>query len=143
MKISILFLFIVSIILAAVLVLPTTSFALSNDDSKAGGGLIPCGVELKGDKTIKNECTFAHFLVLINRIVKFIFLNLAIPIAAIMFFYAGFLMVTAGGESAQARGKAKGIFTNTVIGLVLAAGAWLIVKTVLSIMGYTGPFFGP
>jgi hypothetical protein len=63
---------------------------------------------------------------------------MAIPIAAIMFFYAGFLLVTAGGEAAGARTKAKSIFTNAVIGLVLAIACWLIVKLILTILGWNG-----
>jgi hypothetical protein len=59
-----------------------------------------------------------------------------------MFAYAGFLLVTAGGEAAGARTKAKSIFTNAVFGLVLAVAAWLIVNTILSILGYTGDWIG-
>jgi len=88
------------------------------------------------------NCKFNDFLILISDVVKFILFNLAVPIAAIMFFYAGFLMVTAGGESAGARTKAKNIFTNAIIGLALAAGAWVIIHTLLSILGYNGSWIG-
>ena len=59
-----------------------------------------------------------------------------------MFAYAGFLLVTAGGEAAGARTKAKSIFTNAVIGLLLAVAAFLIVRTILSILGYSGSWLG-
>ena len=88
------------------------------------------------------ECGFKHFLDLISNVVKFILFDLAVPIAAVMFFYAGFLMVTAGGESASSRTKAKNIFTNTLIGLVLAASAWVIIHTLLLILGYSGSWIG-
>jgi len=79
---------------------------------------------------------------LINNVVKFIFVDLALPISAIMFAYAGGLLMFSGGEAGK-RTQAKKIFTNTVIGLVIVAGAWLIVHTVLSILGYTDAgFFG-
>jgi len=58
-----------------------------------------------------------------------------------MFFYAGLKMVTSGG-SAEARGKAKSIFTNAVLGLAIAVGAWLIIRTILSILGYQGAWIG-
>jgi len=98
-----------------------------------------CG-QMKDGKLI--ECGYDEFLALISRVIKFILFDLAIPIAAIMFFYAGFLMITAGGESAGARSKAKSIFTNTLIGLALAAGAWVIIHTLLAILGYDGSWIG-
>ena len=78
-------------------------------------------------------CGWTEFISLINKVIKFILFKLVVPIAAVMFFYAGFLMVTSGG-STEARGRAKNIFTNAVLGLVIAAGAWLIIKTILSIL---------
>jgi hypothetical protein len=83
--------------------------------------------------TCTENCGFNEFLALVNRVIRFILFNLAVPISAIMFAYAGFLMVTSGG-STESRKKAKSVFTSTAIGLVCAAGAWLIVKTLLSIL---------
>ena len=64
------------------------------------------------------------------------------PIAAIMFTYAGFLLITAGGETASARTKAKNILLHTIGGLVVAVAAWLIIHTILSILGYSGSWIG-
>jgi hypothetical protein len=83
------------------------------------------------------QCDFAALMKLINNVINFILFAMAIPVAAIMFAYAGFLLVTAGGEAAGARTKAKNIFINVVIGLILALAAWLIVKLILSTLGYT------
>jgi len=88
-------------------------------------GLVPCD----------DNCGFLDLMKLLNNIISFIFKFLALPLAALMFAYAGFVLVTSGGSS-EARGQAKNIFLDAVIGLVLAAAAWLIVKTLLSIMGY-------
>ncbi len=82
-------------------------------------------------------CGFNEFIDLINNVIEFILFYMAVPIAAIMFAYAGFLMVTAGGEAAHARQEAKEIAMNTVIGLIFVLAAFLIVKTILSILGYT------
>lgn len=81
------------------------------------------------------DCNFGALMTLVDNVITFILKYMAVPIAAIMFVYAGFLMVTAGGS--EAKTKAKGIFFNTVLGLIFAVAAWLIVKTILSIMGYT------
>lgn len=107
------------------LIMPVFSFAQ---------GLVAC------DGSVQNPCGFDQLMNLINKVISFIFLDLAIPIAAIMFFYAGFLLITAGG--AEAKTKAKHIFTNAVIGLVIAAGAYLIIRTLLSVLGYDGAWIG-
>ena len=111
----------------SIILLPALSFAV---------GLVPaCG-------TAANPCAFKDILTLISSVTRFILVDLAVPIAAVMFFYAGFLMITSGGESASNRGKAKHIFTNTVIGLVIVAGAWIIIHTILTILGFDGSWIG-
>ncbi len=113
-----------------VLVSPATSLAQERT------ALIPCGTDANPE-----QCTFTDFITLINRVIDYLIFYLALPLSAIMFAYAGFLLVTAGGG--EAKTKAKGIFFNVLWGLLLAVGAWLIVKTLLSIAGYndTGLFF--
>ena len=109
----------------------TTPVFIFAADPPANLGLVPCdGV----------NCDFNAFLKLINTVIKFILYDLAIPIAAIMMFYAGFLLVKAQGG--EAKTKAKDIFFNAVWGLILAAGAFLIVKTFLLILGYKGDWIG-
>jgi len=93
----------------------------SNSDT----GLVPC----------VNDCDFYDIFKLINKVVNFIFVYLVVPVAAIMFAYAGFELITSGGETSK-REKAKKIFTNVAIGLIVAAAAFLIIQTILSIVGY-------
>lgn len=88
------------------------------------------------------DCGWNDLMTLINNVITFILKYMAIPISAIMFAYAGFLLVTAGGEAAHARTKAKEIFMNTLIGLVLAIGSWLIISTILAILGWEGSWIG-
>ena len=82
-----------------------------------------------------DECGFSDILTLINKVTTFIFENLVIPIAAIAFAYAGFELLTSGGETSK-KEKAKKIFTDVAIGLIIAAAAFLIVQTILSVLGY-------
>jgi len=91
----------------------------------------------KGIVTCTKDCNFTDFMILIDHIIKFIFKNLVIPIAAVMFFYAGFELVTSGG-STEKRGVAKRVFTSTALGLIIAAGAWLIIRTIFSILSPDG-----
>jgi amino acid transporter len=111
------------------LVMPVFSFA-----AVSVGGLVPC------DNSATQPCNFTALMSLINKVIDFIFKALVVPIAAVMFAYAGFLLITAGGG--EGKTKAKKIFTSAVIGLLFAAGSWIIVKTLLSILGYKGAWIG-
>ena len=117
---------IISLSVFLFLLAPALSFAES---------LVPC------DNSKGNPCDFNQLMNLVNTVIHFVLFNMVIPIAAIMFVYAGFLMVTAGGESG-ARTKAKDTFTNVVIGLIIAVAAFLIIRTILSIVGYEGSWIG-
>jgi hypothetical protein len=115
--------FLVSLFSLVIFLLPF--FVLAEPEAKSK--LIPC----------TENCGFTHFITLINNVIDFVFLKLAVPIAAIAFAYAGFLLIVSGGDTSK-RSKAKKIFTNVAIGLIFVAAAWLIVNTILSILGYTG-----
>jgi len=131
--------FLIFLFILAMLMMPVLSFA-QPQAVPLSGSLIPCGTSLNpaiGSRASDHPCKFEDFITLINNVIKFALFYLALPIAAIMFAYAGFKLVTSGG-STEARSSAKNIFTNAAIGLVLAAGAWLIVKTLLSILSSPG-----
>ena len=141
--------FLVSVAILFMFCAPTFAFAVEKED---GGGLIPCGLtnkELKKDPAtgqvtggqINVPCTFDHVLVLINNVVNFLLFKLAVPLAAIVFVYAGVQLITSGGSS-EGMQKAKAIFTSTAMGLILAVAAWLIIHTLLTIVGYDGSWIG-
>ena len=111
-------------------------------DNTSPTGLVPCNNTPDIYGKIAQPCDFNALMALVNKVINFILYYMAIPIAAMMFAFAGFLMVTAGGEAVGARTKAKNIFTNTLIGLILAAACWLIIKLILSILGYNGTWIG-
>ncbi len=115
--------FTISFVIFLMLVIPIFSFAAS---------LVPCGTTAN-----PAPCDFNALMTLINNIINFIFVYMAVPIAAIMFVYAGFLMVTSGGSTENVS-RAKSIFKDAVFGLIIAIAAWIIVKTILSILGYNG-----
>ncbi len=117
---------IISLFILLILITPALSFAKS---------IVPCD---------NNEipCDFDAFMVLINNVIHFMLFDLALPIGAIMFTYAGFLMVTAGESASEARTKAKGIFLNTIIGLGIAVACWIIVHSILVVLDYKGGWIG-
>jgi len=118
-----------SSIITFVFILIFSLFFSSSREVLAQTPLVKCGT------SATNPCGFNDILVLINTVIHFILYDLAIPIAAIMFAYAGFELVTSGG-STEKKSKAIKIFTNVAIGLIFVAASFLIIKTILSIAGY-------
>lgn len=125
-------------------------FATTLPQPAHAAGLVPCGgyayVEgpdgypVIGDdgKPVKagaeKPCDFTFFMEMLNDIIAFLLFKLAMPLAAFMFAYAGFLYLTSGVKPEQ-REQAKKILTNVVWGLVIALAAWLIVHTILTSLG--------
>jgi hypothetical protein len=120
--------FFINILALAVLITPFISIAYT-----LGDPLVP--------ECPSTGCAWKELMVLVDNIITFIIKYMAIPIAAIMFAYAGFELVSSGG-STEKRGVAKSVFTNAVIGLIIVVAAWLIIKTILSILGYKGAWIG-
>ncbi|MDP3051997.1 MAG: transglycosylase SLT domain-containing protein [bacterium] len=89
----------------------------------AQGGLVPCGGQGQPSSTI--SC----FYVLLDNIMNFLLYYISLPLAATAFMIAGIMLVLGGSEKAIARGKS--ILTFTVIGLLIAFGAWLIIDMIL------------
>ncbi|MBI5742252.1 MAG: hypothetical protein HZA25_00235 [Candidatus Niyogibacteria bacterium] len=87
-------------------------------------GLIPCGNKGQG------MCTLSDLVILIDQIINFALFYLAAPLGALSIAVGGVLMITAGGDTGQLE-RGKSIFYNTVIGFVVAFGAWLIVQAIL------------
>ena len=94
-----------------------------------GGPIIGTG---KGDDA-EQKCNFKDFMTLFDRIITLL-LYTATILAVISFVYAGYLLLFSGG-SEEALKSAKHIFTSVLVGLVLAYGAWIIVRFVLDSLG--------
>ena len=109
----------------------TTSQAISD----GWWPLIQCGYKNSQGQELPN-CDFQEFLKTISRIIHFILFTLSVPIAAIMFAYAGFLYITSGANPGE-REKASSIFINVAIGLIIALAAWLIISTILGAFNIT------
>ncbi len=105
------------------------------------GALVQCGVvtgqnpdagPLNKDGT--QACGFKQFMELLNRIINFLIFLVAPIIAVCVILYAGFLILTSGGSTEKVS-QARGLMTKMVIGLVIAMGAWLLVKSILVALG--------
>jgi hypothetical protein len=78
------------------------------------------------------ECGFNEMLQLVANIIG-LFMVIALLLAGLLFGYAGFLYVTTAGDPGKAK-KARGIFTNVAIGLVIVFLAYTIVQVIISIL---------
>lgn len=77
------------------------------------------------------DCDFNSVVELIQRGIDFILTYAILPIAAVMFAYAGYILLFQGDNPGE-RTKAMNIFKNVAIGVVVVMAAWLIVHTILS-----------
>jgi len=90
--------------------------------------LVQCG------GTGQGACSFCDFFAMINRIVQFVITRIVPVLATLMLAIGGVMFFFAGGSPANLA-KAKGIITATVMGLVIIFAAFLIVGTILSMIG--------
>lgn len=116
---------------------------------KPKGGIVPdCNVtgrlnsyvNDKGETVsdnFANPCDFNKLIELVNNIIDFMLIYFATPLAAIVLVYAGFLYLTSGGSS-EKTSKAKHMLGNMIMGYIIALAAWLIIKTILTTLGFNG-----
>ncbi len=91
-----------------------------NVAANGDGGLVPC----EGP-----DCDFDDLVALVKAIINFI-ITLAIVGSAIMFAWAGFIYITAGGSQEKVK-QAHNLFKYVGLGLVIILAAWLIVDLIL------------
>jgi len=84
------------------------------------------------------DCNLESFVVLIQNILNFL-VYLAVICAALLFSWAGWLYLTNSQNPGNIE-KAKKVFWNVVIGLVIIIGAWLLVDTLLNTLLDKGQF---
>ena len=93
-------------------------------------GLVPCDGACPAGSSDCVPCTFCHVLVLIQNFVRFAMYDFFFPLAGLLIFYGGILMVL--GEKKYAEGKS--IVKNTIIGLVIILTSFVIVNTIILII---------
>ena len=98
------------------------------------GGLVPCGVTC--------NCTITNFFIMLANIYGFIVWYIATPLAVLALTIGGiFILISAGNPNLM--GKGKQILYAGIIGLILVFCSWLIIDTILFIIGYTGNWSNP
>ena len=103
-----------------------------------GASLVPCGQPagtpdiIVGGATYQttNECGFNDLIVLANTIVRFLMYDVAVPLAAIGFMWAGGNLVL-NQDKEGAWSDAKERFGNIAKGFGIMLGAYVLIKFVL------------
>jgi hypothetical protein len=98
--------------------------------SPAGEGLIPCDGP---------TCGINDVMILLNNLMTFFFHTILLPLFVVMVLYLGYSYITAQGKPGQ-HAKLGSMAMHMVGGLVLMLCAWLIVKIILTILGYSDIF---
>lgn len=75
------------------------------------------------------DCNACHVVKLVNELIIWLF-GIIFLLFAVLMMYAGFGLVTSGGNPAALQ-SAKSMFTNALIGLLIVMSAWLIVDTIM------------
>ncbi len=82
--------------------------------------LVPCS---------GSSCGTCEMVQLADNVVDFIIL-ISVSIAALVFMWAGYLMLSAGGNAGQIK-RGRDVLTDAIIGLVIVLACWLIVDLML------------
>jgi len=98
--------------------------------------------ECKGPDGNPGPCGLCDFFLLIRNILNFIAFTLAPPVAALMFIAAGFLFLVSGGSEERVN-QARKIFFNVVIGLFFIYASWLIIGSLINVIGRGIEGFSP
>lgn len=114
--------FIVSLIFLAV---PSIAF---------GAGLIPCGNPEYIDKGVtipaQPPCDFNYLIVMANTIIRFLMIDVAVPLAALgIMWTGGSLILNQDKESAWSDAKSR--FGDIGMGFGIMLGAFVLIKFIL------------
>jgi len=94
------------------------------------GPIVPCGRSDQAKDEANKSCNFGHVIIGIQNLINY-GVVISVPLAAVAFTFAGFLYVTAAGDTAKIASAHK-IFKNVLIGFIIVLSAWLIVFTLTS-----------
>ncbi len=144
---------------------PSTNTNNSQQFIQVGQGFVPCGND-KTTITVTNpggsttiipdqlacRCELGHVFVVIAKIYKFIVLDIATPLAALLMVLGGLLIVISGGPGGKnpvtgtvtpnMYTNAKNMLMGAAVGLFFIFGSWLIVNVILRAIGYTSSWSG-
>lgn len=102
--------------------------------------IVPCG--RLGQSGLDSLCQFCHIFRLVQSILSFIWWDMAIPGAILLFVIAGAFIALPISSAANVQ-RGRRIMRWTLIGLGLSFGAWLMVDFFMKWITYNPAAFGP
>ncbi|MEK7117393.1 MAG: pilin [Patescibacteria group bacterium] len=95
--------------------------------------VLPVGVLAQTNFIVCNgpDCTFGHLLLLVKNVLDWLVM-ISFSAAIITLMWAGFLYLTTG--IADKKTQAKAMLWKVVIGFAIILAAWVIVKTIVSVI---------
>ena len=103
-----------------------TGIILSVPIITSADGIVPCG-----GGGAEPTCDFNQLMIMVNRIIHFLFYDVAIPLTTIIFMYVGARLVLYQDKMGEWK-KAKEAFANIGIGFGMMVGAFVLIKFILS-----------
>ena len=85
-----------------------------------------------------NSCNIPKFFQLMNNVMEWLVI-IVTPIAGVLIIWGGILIMTAGGAPGNIE-RGKSVIRGSVVGLVIAFGAWIIMRTILEALGVNSAF---
>jgi hypothetical protein len=108
-----------------------------SDPTKSNFQIVPAGCfgfggSLSATNRDYGKCGWKDLIILLNVLVKFM-AYIAASLSALAFGYAGFLYMTAAGDSGKIE-QAHGIFKKTFTGIFFVLVGWLLIATLLKVL---------
>ena len=104
------------------------SVTTGNTSNTITEGIVPCGNS--SSYINATECNLCDFGTLLQRLMGYL-VFITFPVAVAVFAFAGFLYFTSTGNPAQIK-RARKLFKDIFLGLLLVLSAFLIVQTILN-----------
>lgn len=106
-------------------------------EARHGDRIVPaCNITNFGVGGLENPCNICHFIQLIQNVLNFTWWHLVPFIAVFMLIWGGgLLMISSARGDEGSLSKAKKILLNTVTGIALVFFSWIIIDTVIKIVG--------
>ncbi|MEK7173889.1 MAG: pilin, partial [Patescibacteria group bacterium] len=108
--------------------------AQTDDSFSCANPIVPCG------RPGTPPCDLCNLYNLASNVVNYCLFCLILPISAIALLIGGILMLSSMGNPQRLQ-SGKTAITNTVIGVVLAFAAWLVIGTIVNTLGYENKGF--
>ncbi len=99
--------------------------------SVADAALVPCG-----KSTDSGMCTLCHLIIGIKDIMDYGF-KIMVVVAIVMLMVSGIVYIVSTGNTGM-MDTAKHLLTNALIGFAIILGAWLVINTVILVLGAKG-----